>query len=383
MVTVRVEVKPALFDFARARSGIGDADWQRRFPKFDEWRSGDRKPTLKQLQDFANKTHTPFGFLLLEEAPDEPLPIADFRSPAAGLAQQPSGNLLDTIYSAQGRQAWFRDHQLLNNEDPVEWIGTASTQVAPAQAAEMLREVLDWTAGRRSRCRTWEDALTELREQAERAGVLVMIAGYTGRATRRTLDTSEFSGFALSDQYAPVAFVNGRDPKARQIFTLAHELAHLLIASTGLSEVEPVTEATVDEERWCNATAAELLVPAAEFDVMVTDQPIAEQLQPLAKHFRVSTQVILGRFRETGRIDWPTFWQLFEAERARIAAIVAEPGTGGNYYNSRPVQVSKRFAGELIASVYEGTTSFTEAMRLIGTRKASTLESMGERLGVL
>ena len=79
-MTLRVEVKPALFDFARERSGIPPQDWDRRFPKFDAWRAGTRQPTLKQLEDFARKTHTPIGLFFLSHPPDEQVPIADFRT---------------------------------------------------------------------------------------------------------------------------------------------------------------------------------------------------------------------------------------------------------------------------------------------------------------
>lgn len=78
-MSVRVEVRPSLFEWARARSGIALDDWDRRFPRYDEWMAGESAPTLKQLEEFARKTHTPIGFLFLEEPPVEPVPIPDFR----------------------------------------------------------------------------------------------------------------------------------------------------------------------------------------------------------------------------------------------------------------------------------------------------------------
>lgn len=381
MVTVRVDVKPELLDFARDRSGIAARDWERRFPKFGEWYSGTRQPTLKQLEDFARKTHTPVGLFFLPEPPVEEVPIADFRT-VTNQAVQPDANLLDVIYAAQARQEWYRDHLLLNNESPVAWVGALSVSDSTEAAAAYLSEQLRWGAAERAACRTWSAALTSIREAAEESGVLVMIAGHAGSYTGRKLEPAIFRGFALSDDYAPVVFVNGADAKSAQIFTLVHELAHLLIGSTGLSDIEPATD---DEtERWCNRVAADFLLPADEFNALVgAALDPAGQLEELAEHFKVSTQTVLGRFRELGYIDWDTYWKLRGAEAARIAALPENASSGGNYLNTRPVQVSKRFASELLASAYEGTTSFTEALRLIGTKKERTLRDMADRLGVL
>jgi len=380
-MTVRIEVAPALYEFARRRSGIDDETFERRFADFESWRDGTKQPTLKQLQKFANQTFTPLGYLLLDEPPDEPMPIADFRT-AGNQSVRPDANLLDVIYDAQARQEWYRDHQLLNSEAPVEWIGMVAQGMPPKNAAQVLHDELSWGPEDRQRCRTWAATLTSLREAAEAVGVLVMIAGYAGRYTGRKLDPSVFRGFALADDYAPVVFINGADAKSAQIFTLAHELAHLLRGSSGLSDLDPRSEHEV--ELWCNQTAAEFLVPADEFtSVYLGAEPSGEELDRLAEHFKVSTQTILGRLRELGHIDWDRYFELRESERQRIAALIGPDTSGGNYSNSRPVQVSKRFATELIASVYEGVTSYTEAGRLIGTSKESTLRSMGDRLGVL
>jgi len=97
----------------------------------------------------------------------------------------------------------------------------------------------------------------------------------------------------------------------------------------------------------------------------------------------VSTQVILGRMREAGALSWDEYLTEFDVERERVAAIVAERAEGGNYYNTKPVQVGKRFARALAASAMEGQTSYTEAFRLLGLKKAATFDRLAERLGVL
>lgn len=387
-MTVRVEVRPTLLRWARERSGVEADDWERRFPRYDAWVSGDANPTLKQLEDFARKTYTPVGFFFLDEPPVEDMPIPDFRTirdlPVAGSVGQVSANLLDTVYVCQARQEWYRDSQLLNGESPLQFVGSATLSSPIVEVAEQMSQVLDWSPEIRRRLSSWELALTRLRENAEAAGVLVMISGIAGSNTRRKLNPEEFRGFALADPHAALVFVNGADSKAAQIFTLAHELAHLWLGETALSDVAPESARAYDEERWCNQVAAELLVPTHEFELAFdANGDIRSQLQTLAERFRVSTQVILGRVREAGALSWDRFMEERRIEKERVAEIVLERGSGGNYYNTKPVQVGKRFARELIASTLEGRTPYTEAFRLLDVKKTSTFHGLGEQLGVL
>ncbi len=246
-----------------------------------------------------------------------------------------------------------------------------------------MRPLLEWTTETRAGCGSSDAALTWLREHADTAGVLVMISGIVGSDTHRKLDPQEFRGFALADPYAAVVFVNGADSKAAQVFTLAHELAHLWLGETALSDLDPRSTRTNPVERWCNEVAAEFLVPMAQFRMRFDPMgDLHPQLQTLAGHFRVSTQVILGRVREAGALTWDEYLDELGHERARVAAHMLELGSGGNYYNTKPVQIGKRFARALVASALEGQTSYPEAFHLLGLKKAVTFDRLAERLGV-
>ena len=100
----KVEVKPELIRWARERAGLTESDLTERFPKFELWQSGDALPTLKQLEAYAKKTLTPFGYFFLPEPPEEKLPIPDFRTVRDRGVRRPSPNLLETIYAMQRRQ---------------------------------------------------------------------------------------------------------------------------------------------------------------------------------------------------------------------------------------------------------------------------------------
>ena len=249
-MTVRVEVTPALIAWAKDRSRIDEADLVRRFPKLRAWELGEIAPTMKQLEDFARATHTPIGFLLLSEPPEEQVPIADYRTMQDAVLTRPSADLLDTIFQCQQRQEWYRSFAQLNREDPVSFVGSLSTGSPVVAAAAAMRQTLTFDIEQRGS--TFTEALSRLAHEAEERGVLVMVNGVVGSNTHRKLDPKEFRGFALVDRLAPLVFVNGADTKSAQIFTLAHELAHLWIGETGLDDLDPTAGSTIDVERWCN-----------------------------------------------------------------------------------------------------------------------------------
>ena len=385
-MSVYVDVRPEIFDWARRRSGIDPDVWAKRFPRFESWREGESKPTVKQLQEFARKTYTPFGFFFLDTPPQEPVPLPDFRTIGSAPVAVPTADLLDVIYLAQSRQEWYRDHQLMNGEVPLPFVASATIGSDVREVADQMRTVLQWTDSTKSKISSSDDAVAKMRDAAEAVGILVMISGIVGSNTHRPLDRREFRGFALVDPYASIVFVNGVDAKTAQLFTLAHELAHVWLGQTALSDLGPTAIETISQERWCNSVAAELLVPADEFR-LAADSALAvrPQLIPLATTFRVSTEVILGRFRELFGLSWSQYRIELEIERQRLTALAASADVGsggGNYFNTNPVQVGKRFARELIASALEGRTTYAEAFCLLGVSKTTTFLGLGRQLGV-
>ena len=99
----------------------------------------------------------------------------------------------------------------------------------------------------------------------------------------------EFRGFALADRYAPLIFVNGADAKSAQMFTLAHELAHIWLGEEGLSGFKFILPGGTDVEEWCNRAAAEFLAPAREFRTRWEEtKRAADPYEALARAFKVS-----------------------------------------------------------------------------------------------
>jgi Zn-dependent peptidase ImmA (M78 family) len=378
---IRVEVKPQLLRWARERARIDASTVAQKFPQLPAWERGEVRPTLKQLETFAKAMHAPVGFLFLPEPPVESVPIPDFRTIGNAYIEQPSPDLLDTLYICQQRQEWYRDFARSEGEGPLSFVGSVNLESDVESTAASIRSVLGFDVAERRRIPTWTDALRRFIEQADQLGVLIMVTGVVGSNTRRKLDPAEFRGFALSDPLAPLVFINGADTKAAQMFTLAHELAHVWLGQSALSDVGPVSSPSHQVEVWCNRVAAELLVPIALLrDEYQSGADLREEIQRLARWFKVSTLVILRRIYDLGGLSRDQLWQAYREELDRL---MARPRSeGGNFYLTLPIRVSKRFARALVASTLEGQTLHRDAFRLLGFSKLSTFRELSHSLGV-
>ena len=377
----RVTISPQMFSWALERAGIEADELSHRVPHLPDWQTGAKEPTLKQLEDFAKAVHVPIGYLFLSEPPDEKLPIPDFRTFGSRPVTHPSPNLLDMVYCCQERQDWYRDFAQFTQLPERQFIGSAKITELPARVAEDIRTTLDFDLERYQR-HTKEEAFKFFLQKAESAGVLVMVSSVVLSNTSRKLDLQEFRGFALADRLAPLIFINGADSKSGQVFTLAHELAHLWINASGLSNAEarPLSSSS-REEIWCNKVAAELLVPLDALHLVGReDEFLDEEVEKLSNKFKVSKLVILRRLLDKEYISRKIFEEAWDKEMEFLRSLPPRKGGGGNFYPTTILRVGRRFISAITSSTLEGQTLYRDAFRMLGISKTSTLNNLKQHI---
>lgn len=382
-MAVQVTVKPELLRWARERASLAPAELADRLgwtapTRIEQWEETGGL-TLAHLERLAKETHIPVGTFFLPEPPEEGMPIPDFRTVEGAPPERPSPELLDTLYPAQQRQDWFREYLVGQDADPLPYVNRARISDNPATVAEGIRQAIGFDIDARAEMKTWEEALRTMFAGAEEAGVMVMRNGVVGNNTHRTLDVREFRGFALSDPYAPLVFVNAADAKAAQMFTLAHELAHIWLGESGVSDWRRNPNRTI--ERFCNEVAAEVLVPRSLFlnEWNRTADPADEAVR-LARRFKTSTLVIYIRAREVGFLPDLEFEWLYEAELGRLRE--KPKSRGGDFYQSQVSRLGRRFARAVVSSALVGDTTYREAFGLLGLNKSETFNELAKSLGV-
>lgn len=364
----RVAVNERVLRWAVDRSGKTLDDLERKFPKIHEWAAGESRPTLRQVESLAKATLTPFGFFFLAEPPEERLPVPHYRTLGDETTGRPSPDLLETIQAMQRRQSWMREFLVDQGEEPLPLVRSAQSGEQPELVAQRIRDALGLTQGWAARRPTWTAALGILRDAIERAGIIIVSNGIVGNNTRRKLDPSEFRGFVLVDEYAPLVFVNGADGKAAQMFTLAHELAHVFFGSSAAFDLREMQPADNPTEQMCNRVAAEFLIPERELHrAWPSVRNDSEPFQAIASQFKVSVLVAARRALDLNLIDRKAFLDFYHEYRndERRRAGVRTEG-GGDFYANQNQRVGRRFASAVARAAKEGKLLYSKAFHLTG-----------------
>lgn len=383
---MNLTLKPKVLRWARERAGLDAAALAKKVggnvtaERIEEWEQTGQL-AFTHARRLAHVTHTPEGFLYLPEPPEDRLPIPDFRTVGDAPVRRPSPDLLDTVQMMQRRQAWMRDFLIEEGEPPLPFVGSAALATKSEHVAADIRKTLGFAEGWAKEERTWTEALMHFRQRIEGAGILIIVNGITGNNVYRKLNPDKFRGFVLCDPYAPLVFINGADFKAAQMFTFAHELAHLWIGQDGVSNFEALQPPPVQVEQWCNAVAAEFLVPARELqECWAAAQRAEEPYQFLAGRFRVSSLVAARRALDLGLASRKEFFDFYNSYREDERRRQARQSAGGNFWNTQGVRVGLRFGAAVVRAAREGRLLYREAYQLTGLH-GKTFDRFAETLG--
>jgi len=384
---VEALVTPQLLQWARRRRSLRVEEAAEKInihpDRLSKWEKGEGNPTFKQAKTLAEKLYVPFGYLFLPNPPTEDLPLPDFRTITSAQESLPSPDFLDVLRDTLRKQEWYREYQEGIGAEPLDFIGRFTQDENPVVVASNIRDTLNLDSDMREEANNWEQFLQEFIRRVEKAGVLVLRNGVVGNNTHRPLNVEEFRGFVISDSLAPIIFINGKDAKTAQIFTLAHELAHLWMGQSGVSNpnyfnrlVEPQNIA----EKIANQVAAETLLPSSELiSIWDNTRDITNNIDNLARIYRISKFVVLRRAFDNEKVSDDEYFNYYRDllnERH-----VSTGSTGGNFYRSLVARNSSTFTHTILIACAEGKASRKEASSLLNVKVKSLPSIQREILG--
>ena len=324
-----IAVNGDLITWARERAGLSPEEAAQKFPKIAAWESGSALPSYPQLEAMADKFRIPVAVFFFPERPIVPRIEETFRTlPDAEFARLPRRIQL-LLRKAKAFQLGL--YELTQGRNPAERLITRDVEftarMSPDTMAAHVRDYLGISLQQQTDWRNVGEALKEWRQALYHVGLFVF---------KDAFREESFSGFSLYDDVFPIIYVNNSVPETRQIFTLFHELGHLLFHTSG---IDPRDDGYVDRlperprhiEVLCNRFAAQFLVPEKAFEAAFAGQPPTERTaEILADHFHVSRELIFRKF-----LDRDLTTQEDYGRAARKWAAQKQEGDGGNPYWSK------------------------------------------------
>ncbi len=332
-----------------------------KFPKLNKWIEEEDKPTLKQLVDISNFFKIPFGYFFLNEIPEKLYPIPHYRTIEDQIFQ-PSSELMDTIFTLKQRQEWAEDLLKELRTDKLPFAGSITTSTPIETAVKQVNAILGLPVNWAAQTGSWTDAFHTLIEKAELAGIFVVLNGIVNLNTKRKLNVDEFRGFVLYNEYAPFVFINNNDAISAKIFTLIHEIAHILIGKSASFDLRQLQPASDDTEKYCNQVSAEFLVPAKKLTISI--EQTGTDYKELARIFKVSQIVIARRLLDLDMIKRNDFFAFYNEYISK--ELKSKEQKGGNFYNTAPYRISRRFFQLIYSSVKQNKILYRDAFKLTG-----------------
>jgi Zn-dependent peptidase ImmA (M78 family) len=356
----RLEINGDILIWAIERAGFEVGEFSEKFPHLSAWLAGKKKPTLKQLKTFSQKVHIPFGYLFLGEPIVEQFPIPFFRTLQDG-SNKLSLNVYDTILILQQRQNWMTEYLQENGYEQLSFVGKFSQNNDIQEIVDDIRKTLNLENNWASKLSNWTIAKEFLTERVEDIGIFPVFNSIVGSNTHRPIKVEECRGFVLVDKYAPFMFINSADSIAAQIFTLAHELAHIWLGKSAGFDFRQLLPANDPTEIFCDKIAAEFLVP----QVLISEALLkTNAIEELAKLFKVSQLVIVRRLLDLKKISRDEFLKFYEDYRQREFKKKESKSSGGDFYNTGKKRLGLRFVNYVYQAVQENKLLVRDAYQL-------------------
>ncbi len=346
------------------------------------WETGKKRPTQRQATKLAAKLHVPLGYLWLNAPPALEVPIPDLRTVSGVGPQPPSANFIDVLYDARRKQQWYREYLQSEGARPLPFVGRFPLKYDPrfGDVADDMRATIG-VDNARQKSKKHLQFLGFLAENADKIGILVLRSDKVGNNTRRKINVDEFRGFAFVDDLAPLVFINSADTPAARIFTLAHELAHVWIGESGISNptaIGMVLQKDNRINRFCNQVAAELLIPAASFvEKWQQGGNVEENITAMSEFYHVSRTAVLIRAYEHELL--PDEIYRLKLERLQQWEIQEPQGGGGSFWNNFLASNSHTLVHAVLTSAAEGRISERDAATLLSLTNRKTLRSAQEK----
>jgi Zn-dependent peptidase ImmA (M78 family)/transcriptional regulator with XRE-family HTH domain len=326
-------LNPEIITWARKRCGLSVEDLaykvNRDVAEIRMWEKGQKAPPYTVLQDLAYKHFkVPLAIFFFPEPPSIDDPVTNFRRLPEFELKKFSSDTRHKIRVAQAYQDSIFELYPKKRTLPIRDLFAVTHQTLP-KISQNVRKYLGISLAQQYAFPSTDVAFKAWRRAVELRGIFTF---------KDSFQDKFISGFCLLNETYPIIMINNSNSFTRQIFTLVHELGHILLGIHGVTDTDEMylnfmNESDRRAEIACNHFAAEILVPLSAFRTKIgnksPDDP--EVISELADQFSVSREVILRRFLDEDEIG-TTYYLKMAKKWNRDYLRGKREKSGGNWY---------------------------------------------------
>lgn len=373
-MTNRIPINPSVLIWARETSGfaLSDVAQSKQFANLEKWEAGEESPTYSQLEKLAEKYHRPIAIFFFPSPPREEAIERSLRALSEKDLESVTPVVRFLFRKAKAFQLSLKElfeGQYDLQEQKLDWMKALSD--APIhEITKRVREKINVSIGKQESWKDSNEALQNWRRVLADNGVFVF---------KDAFKSQNVSGFCIYDELFPVIYVNNSYSKNRQIFTIFHEVAHLIFKQSYLDIFNETFWDLEDtnpnhEEVKCNAFAAEFLVPSSDFKARIEGLDISdeENIYKLAETYHVSREVILRKLLDQSLIGQNSYSQKAEEwYKASDAHNEGKKKGGGNYYNTKAAYLGDAYISLVFSNYYRGRIDVEQASQYLDIKPKS------------
>ena len=360
---------------AAKKLNLGDTKKLTAIEKLERLERGEKEPSRAQLNKMSEKYRQPLLAFYLRQPPRKADRGQDFRTLSQPIDPKHSAHLDILLRDLLAAQSLARD--LLEEEEarPLPFINSANMSMGYEKVAQSIAKTLQFDIKRFRAKKTVSGAFDYLRDRIESKGIFLLLMSDLG-SHHTAIPVEVFRGFAIADPIAPFIVINKKDAKSAWSFTALHELAHLWLGASGVSDVW----GELAIEKFCNQVAAALLLPPHELNKMASLQNAAFEktvsiISDFAKKRNISRAMVAYNLLLKGKIDWPRWQKLqerftqdrLEQKQAKKEARQSKSG-GPSYYRVRSYHLGASLINLARRSMDAGTLTPSKAGIILGVK---------------
>lgn len=367
MVT-KALITPSVLRWAREDAGYSQADVVKKLKRkrvtvevLTQWEKGKECPTMPQFRAMAKMFKRPINLFYLNEHPKESTLSEEFRAVPSTKIKDIPPRIRYLVRVAKTRIVDLREMVPVAIKARIHTFSSKEGENAEDLAIRLRKELGFSTEEQLKRSTNDDQAFKKWRVILEKVGIWVF---------KEAFKEEKYCGFCVNDKHFPVIFVNNSHVHVRNIFTLFHELCHLLIAKAGIDfreEPEDYAGRYQKDEVYCNAFAGAFLVPSSEKDLQV-DEVDYKLVLKLAKKYNVSLEVMARRFLDLKKITRSEYSDMVRRRKieTETESMNLNSDEGGNFYNTQQSYLGQKYLRLVLREYYKESINEYQAAVYLG-----------------